>query len=173
MFKTLTRRLVGVGAAAAMAFGGVVVLQEPAVAAGCYISSCTNKEPTAQGCATGATTVTETPWNSTVSGDWMVDMRRSTTCGSRWARIQISYCWCSDQVVRARIERRWREYSTDPWIYSHTYYKEPPGDGTYWTNMVPDNPASAQGGEQFRVCWEKKLIGTSWPGVLGCSSWVS
>ncbi len=39
--------------------------------------------------------------------------------------------------------------------------------------MVPDNPASAQGGEQFRVCWEKKLIGTSWPGVLGCSSWVS
>lgn len=173
MLKTLVKRLAGVVAVAAVVSGGVLVLQEPAMAA-CSGYTCNNQEVTAHGCDKGTvSTMAATPWHSSVSGDWMVDMRRSSVCSARWARIQISLCWCSDQVVQMRIERRWRELTTDPYELTHVIREEAPASGTAWTKMVGDDATAAVGDDQFRVCHERRLIGSTGAWTVVCTGWVN
>ncbi len=82
-------------------------------------------------------------------------------------------CWAGCEVLdfRLRIERRWRELSSDPYVTTHIMYKVVPygaAAGTYYTPMLVNSV-----GDQHRSCYEWKRPDLSeWFG-LRCTAWLS
>lgn len=68
---------------------GLVATAPSASAASCYGSSCTGKDPQAQGCASGAVTKSSFVghWRNNIGKDPYVELRHSGACNARWVRV--------------------------------------------------------------------------------------
>lgn len=97
-------------------------LSAPTIAASCYASGCHGKDPQAQGCSSGATTLQE----FTESG-YRLELRYSSACYAAWVRVASQGYW--SQVGNFRIERH-----TIPISYFAGSFGS--GEtGTKWTKM--------------------------------------
>lgn len=96
-------------------------LATPAFAASCSGSSCVGKDPSATGCATGATSVASV---RPAGGGPAVSLRWSSACRSNWARLEDG-----------SVPGYW-----DYWVQTsdgHTESKE--WSGAFWSWMVNGN----------------------------------
>lgn len=114
-------RRVAVAATAALTMLGIVVVAEPAMAASCFQASCNAKDPQAEGCANGATTI-----DDLYDVGYYLELRYSSACDAAWVRANSEGGWQQTGVFK--LERY------DPSSYFSITFG-PGQSGTKWTRM--------------------------------------
>lgn len=96
-------RLVAIPLAAALGAGLLCVQVLPAVAAGCYASSCNGDDPVQTGCSVNAVTVGQGPVVDWTTGKQIgtVQLRWSKTCQANWGR---AYFWDGNPRWTPRVD---------------------------------------------------------------------
>lgn len=145
--------------------GAVTVGQAtPAAAAGCSGSGCNGKDPQAQGCSSGASSVSGAAiWASSFS----VELRNSPACGARWTRLTVDdYLPTCCLAIRISVDRDlWTPYG---WSRTNTYQKKVGSglEGAFWTPMVLNN-----GSDRHRSCYRFEAMDGSYTGSWSCTGW--
>ncbi|WP_414636339.1 DUF2690 domain-containing protein [Actinophytocola sp.] len=124
--KTTIRSLLTALAVVAAAGGITTVGQTPALAAGCYRSSCNGQDPQSMGCGTDAyplASFTYTGSNEFLRGSFL-ELRYSPACDAAWVRTTNGDCF-----------GMWRPCGSVLEVSGGTAQQSEPHPGQMWTNM--------------------------------------
>jgi hypothetical protein len=159
--KTRLRSVLAKSAVAGVLAAGVGVGVMPptaALAVGCTGDGCQGKDPNSNGCGSTASYVSGTG-HYLYGDDVYVEMRKSSGCKARWARVTIDNG--NHVTVKITIERQVESpygWFTDS-DSTHTKSIANMGVGQFWTSMAPDDSE-----DRFEVCVSDNS--NNW-----CSAW--
>jgi Protein of unknown function (DUF2690) len=166
--RVLARALVS---AVALAGCGVAIASQasPALAASCYYTSCTGKNPQTTGCST---TAGNPLWSKTYDGyggpqSQTLQLRRSSGCRAYWARGIRDDC-AYPVYTYLRVEQQlWTPYG---YYDERNQYKQMNvtcNGGTDWTNMIQDD-----NDDRTQVCIHDSPSGPVNPANVPQSDWA-
>ncbi|HWS38696.1 MAG TPA: DUF2690 domain-containing protein [Actinoplanes sp.] len=150
---------------ALVAITGITFVASPTPAlAACTTTGCVGLDPQAQGCSTGARSMSEAIWSESGSLGYGVELRYSPTCKAMWSRLTVDYSFNpSRPTLYARVQRQLYNNQQLEWQASGTYdVSLAATTGTVWTKMVADYSS----GDRTRACFRFGPNG-SWD----CTGW--
>jgi Protein of unknown function (DUF2690) len=164
------RRLLAVGArlivaiALCLGLSIVVVPATAALAASCWQSSCTGKDPNSTGCGNDATDAV--PPNQYWGRSFSVSLRRSNACSARWTRLIIDdwqpTCCSSIRILVVR-----QQWTLGNWYTANVETKlvGPGINGRFWTPMTPK-----MGTDRHQFCFRFETS-SGYAAPWQCSDW--